>query len=110
MARKRTYRVAVAQLRVDPDDQRLNACGILEAIDLAAEEQADFLVTPEMCLTGYHGKFDNKIRDGLVAEIRAAARAAKVTTILGAGDRRRGVVYNEQVVIDGSGRILGRHA
>ena len=110
MAERRTYRVAVAQLPVDPDDQRVNACGILEAMDLAAAEGADFLVTPEMCLTGYHGRFDQAVRDEMVAEIRAAARAAMVTTILGAGDRRRGVTYNEQLVIDGAGGILGRHA
>ncbi len=110
MARKRTYRLAVAQLRVDADDQRLNACGIIEAIDLAAAEGADFLVTPEMCLTGYHGRFDKAVRDEMVAEIRAAAKAGKVTTILGAGDKRRGVTYNEQLVIGGSGKIIGRHA
>ena len=44
MARKRAYRIAVAQLRVDADDMELNACGILEALDLAAGEGADFLV------------------------------------------------------------------
>ena len=41
MARIRPYRIAVAQLRVDPDDQRVNLCGILEALDLAAAEAAD---------------------------------------------------------------------
>jgi len=110
MVKKRTYRVAVAQLGVEAEDQRVNACGILEAIDLAAEEGAEFLVTPEMCLTGYHGRFDQRVRDEMVGEIRAAAKAGGVTVILGAGDRRGGVTYNEQLVIDGSGGVLGRHA
>ena len=110
MARKPTYRIAVAQLRVDDDDMELNACGILEALDLAAAERADFLVTPEMALTGYHGRFDKPRRDRLVRLIRDACRGSGVSLILGAGDKRRGRTCNEQLVIGGDGRIIGRHA
>ena len=110
MPRKRSYRIAVAQLRVDADDMELNACGILEALDLAAAEEADFLVTPEMALTGYHGRFDKRARDELMDRIAAGCLAGGVTTVVGAGDKRRGRCYNEQVVIGGNGRILGRHA
>ena len=110
MPRKRSYRIAVAQLRVDADDMELNACGILEALDLAAAEEADFLVTPEMALTGYHGRFDKRARDELMDRIAAGCLAGGVTAVVGAGDKRRGRCYNEQVVIGGNGRILGRHA
>ena len=109
MSRK-TYRIAVAQLRVDPRDCRLNAAGILEALDVAAGEKADFLVTPEMALTGYHGRFDGALRDALVSDLRAATAEAGVTVILGAGDRRGGKVYNEQLILSGDGRMIGRHA
>lgn len=110
MPRRHTYRIAVAQLRVDPDDQRLNLCGILEAVDLAAAEAADFLVTPEMALTGYHGRFRKALRDELMAQLVAACKASGVTAVVGAGDKRRGRTHNEQVVIGGDGRIVGRHA
>ena len=110
MARKRTYRIAVAQLRVDPDDQRLNLCGLLDALDLAAAEAADFLVTPEMALTGYHGRFDKALRDELVRHLRAACAETGVTLIVGVGDKRRGRTFNEQLVIGADGRIIGRHA
>jgi len=109
MAGKRSLRVAVAQLRVDADDMELNACGILEALDLAAGEGADFLVTPETALTGYHGRFDKPRRDRLVRLIRDACRGCGVSLILGAGDKRGGRTYNEQLVIGGDGRIVGRH-
>lgn len=109
MARRRTYRIAVAQLRVD-DDMELNACGILEALDLAAAEAADFLVTPEMALTGYHGRFDQALRDRLMGRIASACRAGGVTAVIGAGDKRRGRTYNEQVIVGADGRIVGRHA
>ena len=110
MPRKRTYRIAVAQLRVSPDDMELNACGILDAIDLAAKEGADFLVTPEMALTGYHDRFDKARRNQLVKLVREAAAAGKVTVMLGCGDKRGGKVYNEVLVIGGDGRLIGRHA
>jgi len=110
MPRSARYRIAVAQLRVDGQDPWLNACGILEALDCAAAEGADFLVTPEMCLTGYHGRFDKGVRDELLATIAAACRSTGVTAVVGAGDKRRGKTYNEQVVIDAAGRVIGRHA
>ena len=110
MAAKRTYRMAVAQMRVHPDDPRVNCCGILEALDMAAAEGADFLLTPEMALTGYHGRFDKALRDELVARLRAACADRGVTAVVGAGDRRRGKVYDEQVVLGGDGRLLERYA
>ena len=36
MPRKRAYRIAVAQLRVDAEDMELNACGILAKLKLMA--------------------------------------------------------------------------
>ncbi len=110
MPRKKTYRIAVAQLRVDENDQRLNLCRILDAIELAAGEGAHFLVTPEMCLTGYHGRFEKRLRNELVRRLRDACADTGVTTVVGAGDSRRGKVYNEQLVLGGDGRLIGRHA
>jgi len=110
VTRARTRRIAVAQLRVDPDDPRVNLCGLLDALDLAADEGAHFLLTPEMALTGYHGRFDQRLRDALVRRFRGACAAAGVTVILGAGDRRGGRTFNEQLVIGPGGRIIGRHA
>lgn len=110
VSKKRTYRIAVAQLRVDGDDMELNACGILDAVELAAAEGADFLVTPEMALTGYHGRFDLARRNRLVKLVRSAAGEAGVTVMLGCGDKLAGKAYNEVLVVGRDGRILGRHA
>lgn len=105
-----TYTIAVAQLPVEDQDQRANLRGILEAIDRAAGHKADFLVTPEGALTRYHGRFDRPLRDELMGVIHQACRRRGVTAIIGASDRRRGNVYNEQVIVGGDGEILGRHA
>ena len=110
MAGRRTYRIAVVQLPVMAEDPRANLRTILEALDLAERRKADFLVTPEMALTGYHGNFDKHLRDELVSELRRACRRAGVTLIAGVGDKRGGRTYNEQLIIGGDGRIIGRHA
>ena len=110
MARRKTYRIAVAQLRVAEDDQRLNLCAILDALAVAADEEAQFLVAPEMALTGYHGRFDQKLRNAMAKRLRAACAECGVTLIVGAGDKRRGKTYNEQLIIGGDGRIIGRQA
>ncbi len=110
MPRGRTYRIAVAQIPVDAEDQRINACRILEAMDAASGEGADFLLTPEGCLTGYHGRFDKPLRDELLGQLRGACRRSGLTAIIGACDKRSGKTFIEQVVIGGDGRILGRHA
>ena len=110
MAQKRTFRIALAQLRVRDDDMQANANGILDAIVRAADEKADFLLTPESALTGHHDRFDKPLRDKLMARIRAAVKAAGVTTIVGGCDKRRGRSTIEQVIVGRDGRILGRQA
>ncbi len=110
MKRKRTWRIAAAQIRVDSDDVELNALAVCEAIERAAACNADFLVTPEMALTGYHGRIDQANRDSSVRRIRRAAGEAGVTVMLGCGDRRGGRVYNEVLILGGDGRIIGRRA
>ena len=63
-----------------------------------------------MALTGYHGRFDKALRDEMIAHLRAACKGSGITAVVGAGDKRRGRTYNEQVVLGGDGRIIGRYA
>jgi predicted amidohydrolase len=65
------------------------ADAVVAMVRRAGRRKAQFLVTPEMILTGYHGAFDQRRRDALVAgRIAPACRAAKVCLILGAGSYR----------------------
>lgn len=92
------------------------ARAIAKMIDRAGRRGAQFLVTPEMILTGYHGKFDQAERDGLIDNvIRPACARQRVTLILGAGSYRSGTgrrstrPFIQALVIGSDGAVLGAH-
>jgi predicted amidohydrolase len=103
-------RVAAAQMRVTTDVEA-NRDTILRAIDFAAAEQADILLTPEGSLSGYTPRFDQpKVAEALAA-VTGAAQARGVGLALGTcfiepGD---GQCYNELRFYERDGAYLGCH-
>jgi predicted amidohydrolase len=87
------------------------------AIDTAADMGAEWVVTPELCLTGYD--FAGVLgTDWIVAQadsgvdhFRRLAAQKKVTLFLGHPERdgRTGGLYNAVFVIAADGEILGTH-
>ena len=63
---------------------------------------ADFLVFPEMSLTGYHGEFSETATRAAWRQIAKACRHAYVTAIIGSGAREDGATYIQS-------RIYGDH-
>lgn len=93
------------------------ADAVVAMVRRAARQRAVFLVTPEMILTGYHGHFDQRRRDALIAErIAPACRAAKLCLILGAGSfhdvrgRRSRRPFIQATVIGPDGTIRGAYS
>jgi predicted amidohydrolase len=114
-ASRRTFRVAAAQMRSRPT-MAASARAVVGMIARAARRGARFLVTPEMILTGYHGRFAQAERDRLVDEvIRPACARHGVALILGAGsyrDARGRPVRKPRIqltIIDRLGRVVGLH-
>jgi predicted amidohydrolase len=70
-----TLRVAGAQMAVTKDIAA-NAAAIARAIDFAAAEKADILLTPEASLSGYTHEFDPAALDKALREVTARARQA----------------------------------
>jgi predicted amidohydrolase len=103
-------RVAGAQIPVGRD-VAANVAAIGRAIDYAAAEKADILVTPEGSLSGYTHEFDQEAVARGLAEVLRRARDAKVALALGTCFREEdGQVYNEQRHYDKEGSYLGFHA
>src|SRR5262245_24422314 len=112
-------RIALAQLNPVSGDVEGNAARIIAAIDEARRQDADLVVTPEMCLPGYCiGDLVENV-DFLAANERAMRRVADastgITTVIGFVDfdlnerNDNGTVrkYNAAAVVR-DGRVLQR--
>ena len=114
MPDKHEIRVAAAQIRTGSDLFE-NAEKIISAIPEAHEKGCDVLLFHEGCLTGYpddchigHLDFD------LIAEteekICVLAERYGMAVLVGSTSRQDDAVYNDVLIIDETGRRLGRYA
>jgi len=103
-------RVALAQMPVT-DDVQANVEHILRALDFAAAQNADILLTPEGSLSGYTHQFDVRaVADGLAA-VTARAKAAGVGLALGTCFvEPDGKCYDQLRLYAPDGRYLGFHS
>jgi len=118
---RRKLRVAGLQMLVAEHDVAANEQAIHRAIDRSAAEGAEFLLTPESGLSGYHVEFDQQVVAGAVERLREHARQAGVGLLLGTGYREQlkdangaddetDVCYNQVRVYAPDGAYLGFHA
>lgn len=118
-ARAQSAQMTVAMLHLEPAVGDLDGnCDLYEsAIAAAAESGADWILTPELGLTGY--RFDLAIGtdwiepgpDRWTERLRQAAAKHGITLFLGhlEMDPADGKRYNTVFVIDPQGTIIGRH-
>ncbi|HUW82290.1 MAG TPA: carbon-nitrogen hydrolase family protein [Phycisphaerae bacterium] len=106
-----SFRIGGAQLHVDPDDIDANTQAIVEHVERARAARCDFVVFPEMILTGYHGRFDQAARNQAMVRVRQACKRNRICALVGAGHKpRRGVCYIQAVAVDDRGQIIGTHS
>ena len=109
----RKLRVVMAQLDFLVGDIPGNTGLVVDAARRAASEhQADIVVFPELCLTGYPPE-DLLLRPSLEVRVNEAlerlqAEQLEPAIVIGAPLRYGALLYNAAVVIDG-GRITGRY-
>ena len=108
-----TINISGLQMLVTHDVAQ-NEGRILGAIELAANDGSDFLLTPEGSLSGYHADFDRIEVADSVERVVAAARNARVGLALGTcykeiedGDE---YCYNQVRLYSPEGTYLGFHA
>ena len=100
-----TVRVSGIQMAVS----RKLADNLEKILEHIERSDCDFIVFPEMGLTGYHGDFsDNAVRKAW-RQIAAACRQAYVTAIIGTGARENGAIYIQSRVYGDDGNLLGTH-
>ncbi|WP_332258269.1 nitrilase-related carbon-nitrogen hydrolase, partial [Paenibacillus forsythiae] len=105
-------RVAAASPELRVADCEFNANKIIEVIEQADKQQVEYLVLPELCITGYTCAdlfMQHRLLDSaLEALLAIAARTAELSMVVIAGlpIDIRGRLYNCAAVIQ-SGSILG---
>lgn len=120
---KAVLKIAMLHLELKYADLEHNANLIEAGIERASKEGADWLLTPELALTGY--RFDLKIGtdwitpgpDAYVERMQRLAKKYEITLFFshleGIPTAPKGlhtsVVFNTLFVIDRSGKIIGRH-
>lgn len=100
-----TVRICGVQMRVSAKLND-NLDKILEHIRTCS---ADFIVFPEMSLTGYHGDFGDKSTRQAWRQIAAACRQSYVTALIGTGCRDNGSTYIQTRIYTDEGELLGTH-
>ena len=78
-------------------------------LDHIARSDADYIVFPEMSLTGYHGEFSQKNTEKAWEQIEKACRASYVTALIGSGCRVNGTTYIQTRIISDEGQLIGTH-
>ncbi|MCK5863040.1 MAG: carbon-nitrogen hydrolase family protein [Candidatus Hydrogenedentes bacterium] len=78
-------------------------------LDYIRQGDCDFMVFPEMSLTGYHGKFDEDRTREAWKQIAAACRQSYVTAIIGTGAHIEGHAYIQSRIYSDEGHLLGTH-
>jgi predicted amidohydrolase len=106
-----SLRVAAAQIPIT-SDVAANVQTISRAIDRAAGEDAEVLLTPEGSVSGYTHKFDPPQVVRAVQEVVAKAASRNLALALGTCfvEPDDGRCYNQVRFYDGQGRFLGFHA
>jgi len=106
-------RVSGVQMTVTKD-VAANEARIVRAIEQAAGDEADFLLTPEGSLSGYWAGFDRaevaEATDRLVAHARAAGVGLALGTCYKELKRDQERCYNQVRIYTPAGELLGWHA
>ena len=98
-------RVSGVQMFVSPNLEE-NLPKILRYL---RESEAQFLLFPEMSLTGYHGNFDQRATEGAWNAIAAACVESRVTALIGTGCKTDGETTIQTRIITEKGEVLGTH-
>jgi predicted amidohydrolase len=100
-----TIRVTGVQMEVKPKKSD-NLPRMLEYIQ---KNDCDFILFPEMALTGYNNDFSDTRTQEAWRQIAAACRQYYTTAIVGTGARAEGHAYIQSRVYTHEGELLGTH-
>jgi predicted amidohydrolase len=101
-------RVTLVQLN-SAKDLDANAAKAKAAIVQAIQEQARWILFPEMFLTGYTDKFDQSRLEKVLAELATLCRSGHVVGLIGTGWKEQGKCLNSVRIIDPESSTIGEY-
>jgi predicted amidohydrolase len=96
-------RITAVQMQVSNDIEE-NLQRIVFHIN---KHETDFMLFPELCLTGRYPGFGDSSVERACDQIAEACRKRYTTAIVGTGCRDNGLAYNQVRIISDSGELLG---
>ena len=109
-------RIALLHLALAPGSLEMNFAAVEHGVSIAAEQGADWVVTPELCISGY--QFTDRIGTNWIGShpdrwtvgVCNLARLHRLLIIIGHVERDdAGKLYNSAFLIDQDGSIIGQH-
>lgn len=106
-------KIAAAQISCAPGNLKANLGKVREFCALAKQSDAELVVFPEMIDTGYSmpaiQKHAKPWADGAVPELQQIAKNLSIAIISGVSEREGKSIYNSQVFIDATGKIVAKY-
>jgi omega-amidase len=106
-------KVAAAQISCAPGDVNANVAKVRDFASLAKNSGAELIVFPEMVDTGYSmpviQRHAPSWKEGAVPALQKIAKTLALSIICGVSERDGASVYNSQVVIDASGKVIAKY-
>lgn len=100
-----TIRIVGVQMHVS---QRLDE-NLPKVLEHIMKADGDFILFPEMSLTGYHGDFSDKAVRAAWEQIAAACRQKYITALIGTGRKRDEDAHIQTRIYSDEGELLGTH-
>lgn len=106
-------KVGVAQIKCSLGNVAANVEKISDFIELAAADNCEAIVFPEMADTGYETaairKNASSWKEGPVETVRDMARKHRISVLCGLSELDGGRIYNSTAVIDSNGKLIGKY-
>lgn len=107
-----SLKIAIAQLNFSVADIKSNCIKILDAVDAAKQQQADLIVFPELCVTGYPPE-DLLLRPDFIEQVQQAVdvlatQIAGIDLVIGYPQRKNACLYNTAVVLR-NGQVIAEY-
>ncbi|MFS0646350.1 carbon-nitrogen hydrolase family protein [Siminovitchia sp. 179-K 8D1 HS] len=110
----REINIALAQLRCELGNKELNLLRILQSLEEASRKGADYVLFPELFLTGYViderlVQLAETVEGPSINSIRERAKRYRIGAVVGFPEKDGDRLYNSAILIGKNGEMIGKY-